>query len=153
MRTTAIDGSILIEGRAHLSRPHDEVIDRILDPSTWPLWQPEIVSTKGPARLQQGDSVEGRADMLGFVVAGRSTAVEVGPDRFEEDVVVGVRMRIRYEVAPTPGGCELIQVLTADLPEGVAGRVLSFLLRRRLERMQAEALENLVAQCEAETSV
>jgi hypothetical protein len=42
----------------------------------------------------------GRADMLGFEVHGHSTAVEIG----EEDVVVGVRLQIRYEVTSTPNG-------------------------------------------------
>jgi hypothetical protein len=35
--------------------------------------------------------------MLGFEVHGHSTAVEIGASSFEEDVVVGVRLQIRYE--------------------------------------------------------
>lgn len=52
------------------------------------------------ASLPLETSHAGRADMLGFEVHGHSTAVEIG----EEDVVVGVRLQIRYEVTSTPNG-------------------------------------------------
>ena len=125
----------------------DRVLGLILDPVSWPSWQPEIVTTRSP-RGADG-AVEGRARLLGFVVEGRSTPVSVGEAHFEEDVVVGVRMRVRYEVRPTStGGATIVRRLNADLPGGFSGRILSFFLKRRLERMQSKVLDELVAQSE-----
>lgn len=125
------------------------MLGRILDPSTWPEWQPEIISTAPSGSIQQGDSVEGRAQLLGFVVDGRSSAVEVREDAFEEDVIVGVRMRVRYSVTPAPEGTTVTRRLTADLPAGFSGRILSFFLKRRLRKMQNGVLETLVRQAES----
>jgi hypothetical protein len=127
----------------------DAVLDRLLDPATWPAWQPEIVTASGPARLATGDAARGRARLLGFEVDGYSTAVDVASNAFEEDVVVGVRMHIRYELTPGPNGTVIAHRLTAVLPGGVAGRVLSWFLRRRLKGMQRQALERLAAQAES----
>jgi hypothetical protein len=127
--------------------PHD-VIDVILDSTTWPAWQPEIISARGPSRLDPGGVVEGRARMLGFGVTGRSTAVDVSDSVFEEEVIVGVTMRLRFDVRPSPEGSVIIQRLTAELPKGFAGRLLGLLLRWRLRRMQRVALERLAAQAE-----
>ncbi|MGH2729882.1 MAG: SRPBCC family protein [Actinomycetota bacterium] len=125
------------------------VLERLLDPATWPAWQPEIMIATGPSRLAVGDVARGRARLLGFEVDGHSTAVDVGTGSFEEDVVVGVRMRIRYELTPGPHGTVIAHRLTAELPRGVAGRVLSWFLRRRLRGMQRKALERLAAQAES----
>lgn len=122
----------------------------IADAARWPSWQPEIISTEGPHSLAAGDEVAGRASMLGFEVAGRAAITDVGPGFLEEDAIVGVRMRIRYEVIEAPGGCRVVSRMSAELPGGVAGRILSLFLRRRLRWMQETALTNLVAQSEAE---
>jgi hypothetical protein len=86
--------------------------------------------------------------MLGFAVDGRGDAVAVGEHHFEEDVIVGVRMRVHYQVRPTPEGCVVSHRLESVLPQGVMGGVLSFFLRARLKRMQRVAVERLVAQSE-----
>ena len=127
----------------------DAVLGRVLDPSTWPEWQPEIISTSPSQRIQEGDSVQGRAKLLGFVVEGKSSAVTVAEDVFEEDVIVGVRMRVRYSVTASPEGTTVTRRLMADLPSGFSGRILSFFLKRRLRRMQRGVLEALVAQAES----
>jgi hypothetical protein len=127
-------------------------MDLILDPSSWPRWQPEIVATEGPDRLSATDVVRGRATMLGFNVQGHSTAMEVAPDRFVEDVIVGVRMRVTYATAPSGDGATITHSLVSDLPTGLWGRVLSFFLRSRLRRMQRAALDELVRQAEAASS-
>lgn len=128
----------------------ESVMKLVLDPSTWALWQPEIEIARGPAPIREGDVVEGRARMLGFTgVDGRSTAVHVTDSIFEEDVVVGVRMKITYEVRPRADGVEVTRRLTAHLPGGLWGRVLSMFLKRRLEKMQSSVLEALTAQAEA----
>ena len=127
----------------------DAVLDRVLDPSTWPEWQPEILSTSPSHRLEEGDSVEGRAELLGFVVEGRSSAISVEKDSFEEDVIVGVRMRVRYQVTASTEGTTVTRRLVADLPGGFSGRILSFFLKRRLRKMQHGVLESLVAQAES----
>lgn len=124
----------------------------LLDATTWPAWQPEIVATKGPTLVAEGDIVSGHARMLGFHVEGRSIAQEVGAGVFEEEVVVGVAMRVRYEVRPEPEGCRVTHRLESQLPSGLTGRLLSLFLRGRLRRMQKSAVERLVAQSEADFS-
>jgi hypothetical protein len=118
------------------------------DSSTWPEWQPEILSVEGPSRLERGDVVRGSARMLGFGVDGHSTVTEAGDGGFTEDVVVGVRMRVTYEVRAAENGAMVVQRLSAELPDGFSGRLLSLLLRPRLRRMQRVALEQLVRRAE-----
>ena len=124
----------------------------ILDATSWPRWQPEIVSTEGPRRVSPGDVVRGHARMLGFHVEGHSTAADVARDGFEEDVIVGVRMRVRYQVTPDGDGARVTHRLTSELPRGIFGRILSFSLRWRLRAMQRAALRELVTQSEASCS-
>jgi hypothetical protein len=127
----------------------DVVMSRILDPHSWIEWQSEIKTIEGPPSLEEGDEVTGDAALVGFQVRGRSEAVVVTGDRFVEDVLVGVRMVVTYDVAPSPAGTVITRTLEADMPRGVAGRVLSLLLRVRLRRMQKRALRELAAQAEA----
>lgn len=127
-------------------------MDLVLDPRSWPRWQPEIIATEGPAPMVPGDVVRGHATMLGFNVQGHSTAVEVGPQTFVEDVLVGVRMRVTYAAAPSGEGTVITHSLTSDLPTGMWGRVLSLFLRSRLRHMQRTALDELVRQAEASCS-
>ncbi len=129
--------------------PVESVMGLLLDAPKRPAWQPEVVSTEGPSRLEVGSSIRGRARMLGFGVEGRSITAELTPTVYVEDVIVGVAMRVRYEVRPHEGGCVVVHRLESDLPTGLSGRVLSLLLRVRLRRMQRRALERLVAQSEA----
>jgi hypothetical protein len=124
----------------------DLLIKRILDPATWPEWQPEIISTDASAPLDEGTTVDGRARLLGFVVDGRSTTISSDERSYEEDVIVGVKMRVRYEVEAVPDGSRVTRTLTAYLPSGFSGRVLSFFLKRRLRSMQVGVLESLVDQ-------
>jgi hypothetical protein len=122
---------------------------RILGPRTWPSWQSEIVSIEGPERVEEGDQVAGDARLVGFQVQGRSDAHVVTDDMFIEDVIVGVRMVVTYQVKPTAAGAIVTRTLEAELPRGVAGSVLSVLLRIRLRRMQKKLLRDLVRQAEA----
>lgn len=125
------------------------VMALVRDPKTWPRWQPEILSTEGPVPLKEDDDVYGRAAMLGFEVEGHSKTVSVRADAYEEDVIVGVRMRIVYEATPDENGdTRVTRKLSANLPGGAAGRLLSFFLRRRLTRMQKGVVDELVRQAE-----
>lgn len=135
---------------SHVARCEpDAVLELVRDPKTWPRWQPEIVSTDGPVPLEEGDDVYGHAEMLGFRVEGHSKTVAASADAYEEDVIVGVRMRIVYEVARDASGNTVVtRRLSALMPGGVAGRVLSFFLKRRLTRMQNGVVEALVRQAE-----
>ena len=121
----------------------------ISDPSTWPEWQSEILETDGSAPLNEGDHVEGRAKLLGFVVSGRSSTITATSSSFVEDVIVGVHMRVEYEISETSGGTIVTRRLTASLPGGVSGRMLSFFLKRRLKAMHKGLLDALVVQAEA----
>jgi hypothetical protein len=116
---------------------------------TWPDWQSEIVSVEDRGPLATGEVARGEADLLGFEVHGHSTATDVSVSRFEEDVVVGVRMRICYEVRPDGWGSVVTHSLVADLPGGVCGSVLAVVLRWRLRRLQRTALAGLARQSEA----
>ncbi len=126
----------------------DVIMKVLTDPSTWPQWQSEIVATAGPEPLTESDEVEGRAKLLGFHVDGRSKTVRADGVTFVEDVIVGVRMVVKYEVVEGPRGTTVTRHLTAFLPGGLSGRVLSFLLKRRLKAMQKGVLEALVAHAE-----
>lgn len=138
-----------IERRAIARSTPDAVFARLLRPATWPSWQEEIITVLGPEEVAAGDVVGGRARMLGFEVDGQTTAMRVDTNGLEQSVVVGVGMRIDYQVKEVAEGVEITHRLSSDLPRGNAGRILSFFLRRRLRRMQKDLLKELVAQVEA----
>lgn len=124
---------------------------RVLAPKTWPEWQSEIKTVEGPDRIEDGDQVSGEAELVGFKVQGRSDAHVVDDGLFIEDVIVGVRMVITYQVTPTPsGGARVTRSLEADLPAGILGRLLSLVLRVRLRKMQKRLLRDLADQAEAD---
>lgn len=127
----------------------EAVVDRLVRPATWPSWQEEILTILGPEKVTAGDVVTGRARMLGFEVDGQTVATRVDTSSLEQSVVVGVGMRIDYQVRKVAAGVEITHRLTSHLPSGIAGRILSFFLRRRLGRMQKDLLKELVAQVEA----
>ena len=141
--------SFVIQREEAARCPVDSVMKHLLDATTWPAWQPEIISTEGNTRVVAGDIVKGTARMLGFGVEGWSQATRTEENVFEEDVVVGVRMRVRYEVRPDGDGCRVTHHLESNMPSGLSGRLLSALLRGRLRKMQKTSLERLVAQSEA----
>lgn len=132
-----------IEGTTVTRASRSEVVDQLLRPATWPDWQLEIISTEGPERIEAGDVVRGRAEMLGFRVTGQSVMAEVRDALVHEDVVVGVGMQITYEIEEVEGGTKITHRLSSTLPEGLFGRVLSFFLRRRLRSMQRSVLKRL----------
>lgn len=121
----------------------EHVVAVVRQPARWPEWQPELVSAEGPEVASEGDLVLGRAHMLGFHVDGVSRILEAGEDHLEHEVVVGVRIRMRYEVAPDPAGAAVTHRLTVSLPGGPSGRVLSLFLRPRLRAMSRAVLEGL----------
>ena len=126
-------------------------MEQVLAPETWPEWQSEIISVSGPPRVSPGAVVQGKAELLGFHVSGHSTSIEVSPTSYEEDVVVGVQLRVRYEVVPAGKGAAISRTLIADLPGGPMGRILSFFLARRLRKMQVELLGALAARAERQS--
>lgn len=96
--------------------------------------------------VSEGDTLRGRASMLGFGVDGHGSVIEATSDRFVQEVVVGVKMTARYEVESTSSGTVIKHELTVVAPEGPAGTFLSLLLRWRLRLMQRRLLNNLVMQ-------
>ncbi len=135
-------------GRQVTSASPDQVMRTLRDATTWSRWQPEIQHAEGSESLAPGDAVVGKASMLGFAVHGRSTIVEVGELSLEEDVIVGVRMRIRFEISDG-GGTTVTHRLSSDMPGGAMGRVLTFFLKRRLVKMQRTALKQLAQVAES----
>ena len=138
-----------IEDRLEARCSPDVLLDRILTPATWPEWQSEIIRVEGPDVVTEGDTITGDARLVGFKVQGRSDAKVVDDNTFEEDVIVGVRMLVRYEVKPSPTGAVLTRSLEADLPGGPSGWLLSLALRAKLRKMQRRLLRELIAQAEA----
>jgi Polyketide cyclase / dehydrase and lipid transport len=137
------------ESRREIESPPEVLLNTILAPATWPKWQSEILTTTGNERLSMGDVVSGQARLLGFEVDGSSTAIEIEDSSYEQDVIVGVKMRVRYEISPSSNGAVVKHRLASDLPAGVSGRILSFFLTRRLKKMQRDLLEGLAAQTES----
>jgi hypothetical protein len=123
----------------------EAALAHLRDPSTWSSWQSEIESAAGPAPLQAGDHVAGDARMLGFAVGGRADVVAAGDREVEHDVIVGIRMNVRYTLEPSGDGWLLTHRLKAELPRGLSGRVLSVFLKRRLRRMQRRLVADLSA--------
>ncbi|HVL65367.1 MAG TPA: SRPBCC family protein [Actinomycetota bacterium] len=128
------------------------VMELVRDSGSWPRWQSEIRTARGPARLEAGDVVDGTAEMLGFGVHGRSTITQANDGRLEEDAIVGVSMKVTFVVEPHPNGAMVTHHMVADLPRGPLGSLLAFFLKRRLVRMQRATLERLVDQAEASDS-
>jgi hypothetical protein len=131
-----------IEASTRVDSPQ-VVMDRVRRPSTWPEWQSEIVTTEGPDELGVGDHVTGDARMLGFLVGGRADVSEVDEKGLQQDVIVGIRMKVAYSIAREGADWVVTHRLVADLPRGLSGRVLSFFLTRRLRKMQQELLVSL----------
>jgi hypothetical protein len=125
------------------------VMARLRDSGSWPAWRPEIQSVKAPAELSAGDTIEGDARMLGVHVVGRASVPELEDHRLLEDVVVGVRVQMAYEIHAVENGAMITSTLRAQLPGGPVGTFLSLVLRWRLRRMQRLALDRLVSQSEA----
>ncbi|HZA19527.1 MAG TPA: SRPBCC family protein [Actinomycetota bacterium] len=140
------DRSFRIENSTQVRATPDEVRRLLADPSTWSQWQPEIISASGPSPMERGDVARGEADMLGFEVHGHTEALDVTDEVFEEDVIVGVRMVVRYEVSASPTGTRVTHRLTAQLPGGLSGRILSLFLRPRLRALQRGVLERIARQ-------
>jgi hypothetical protein len=126
------------------------IMRRVLGPKTWPEWQAEIKTVEGPDRIEEGDQVSGDADLVGFRVQGRSDAHVVDEGLFIEDVIVGVRMVITYELEQTERGTRVKRTLEADLPRGFLGGLLSIALRAKLRRMQKKLLRELARQAEVD---
>jgi hypothetical protein len=137
--------------RERVARCDPDVVMRyLLDSTSWPRWQPEIVATTGPQEVKTGDLERGHADLLGFGVAGQAAIEEVGRRSFTEDVLVGVRMKVSYEVLDDARGCKVRARVVTEAPTGLSGRILGLLLRRRLRSMQSTALERLARLSEAD---
>jgi hypothetical protein len=120
-------------------------LEKIRQPATWPEWQAEILATTGPPEVRVGDHVTGEARMLGFAVGGRADIVAVDENGLEQDVIVGIPMKVRYAIEPAGSGFTVTHTLEVDLPSGLSGRMLAFFLKRRLRRMQAELIEKLAS--------
>lgn len=135
-----------IEDSRHADCAPAVLLEKIRAPATWPAWQSEILSIQGPRIVETGDVVRGEAKLLGFRVEGHSTSLEATEESYLEDVIVGVRMRIRYSVVADGDGSRVTHRLESDLPQGMAGRVLAILLRRRLRKMQSALLDELVVE-------
>jgi hypothetical protein len=141
--------SFVTESQREIASPPEVLLNTILAPATWPKWQSEILTTTGNERLSTGDVVSGEARLLGFEVDGSSTAIEIEDSSYEQDVIVGVKMRVRYDISPSSNGAVVKHRLASDLPAGVSGRILSFFLTRRLKKMQRDLLKGLAAQTES----
>ena len=142
-RTLRQTRRFVVESSRRSARSAADVMRLVEDSSTWPAWQPEILSTEGPEIRDLREVVSGRARMLGFEVQGQSTTMTSDPTLFVSDVIVGVRMNVVYRVEEGPTGCVITRRLEAELPGGVAGRIVGAFLRIRLRTMQDRVLDAL----------
>ena len=133
----------VIEDEITVGVSSEAVMTQILDPTTWPRWQSEIHSISGPPSIQKGDEIRGDARLVGFDVEGVSHALEAGESRFVEEVWVGVRMQVEYQISESDGRTVIRRRLEADLPGGVLGRLLTVVLKRKLRTMQKDVLASL----------
>lgn len=136
------------ESSTAISAPAEQIRTRIAAWETWPQWQSEILETEQPRWAEPREIVHGKARLLGFDVHGRSLTTVSDSTRFEQDVVVGVRMRVLYSIEQRDDACVVTHRLSADLPGGLAGRALSIVLARRLRKMQVDLLTRLKSQLE-----
>src|SRR3712207_4805235 len=81
-----------------------EVAAMIRDALAWPEWPPESTRSAVPREFDAGDVVQGDAEMLGVKVAGRADITGACRVAMEQDVIVGIRMKVRYEFTEVPGG-------------------------------------------------
>ena len=140
--------NFVTESSTSISASSEKVRERITSWKSWPEWQSEIIETDQPEWREAHEIVHGKATLLGFDVHGRSLTVASEEARFEQDVVVGVRMHVRYLIEPTGSATVLTHRLSAELPGGFAGRLLSVFLARRLRKMQLDLLSRLKTQVE-----
>ncbi|MGH3119150.1 MAG: SRPBCC family protein [Gaiellales bacterium] len=136
----------VVEDEITVGAPSHAVMAKILDATKWPLWQSEIHSISGPQRIHEGDETSGDARLVGFDVEGVSRALEVGDGTFVEDVIVGVRLQVAYQITESGNRTVIRRRLQANLPGGVLGTLLTAVLKRKLRAMQKEVLANLAAQ-------
>ena len=126
----------------------EEVLAIVRSPATWPQWQSEIVTTEGPDPVTPGDVVRGDASMLGFEVDGHSTIETSSESILDEDVIVGLRMRVTYSVELVGDRTRLRHKFSARLPGGVWGGLLALFMRRRFRKMQRDLLADLARHVE-----
>lgn len=139
--------NFVTESSTSIAAPSEKVRERITSWKSWPEWQSEIIETDQPEWREAHEIVHGKATLLGFDVHGRSLTVVSEEARFEQDVVVGVRMHVRYLIEGTDQ-TSVTHRLSAELPGGLAGRLLSVFLARRLRKMQLDLLRRLKTQVE-----
>lgn len=127
-----------------------EVFAVVRDGQNRPGWMPELEVTDAPARpLAAGDRVRGRSVAFGHRVPGLSDVLAVEDGRvLEEDVIVGVRLRITWSFTSAGGATRCTQAIDVAGPTGPLGPVLRWVLSVRVRLLQRRTLARLRKQVE-----
>lgn len=91
---------------ATIDAPADAVYVLIADPARRVDWLPELAVTSGGDRiLETGDRCDGESELFFHRFMGSSEVVDAASGRFlEEELVVGARLRSRWELSPDGPG-------------------------------------------------
>jgi uncharacterized protein YndB with AHSA1/START domain len=144
-----------IRTAATIGRPRDEVFDYVTTPANWKQWHPSTIAVTGDAGHPQG---VGERCTEEFVVAGRRGITDWIVRRCERPAVwtieaqnsTGARATITYELAEADGGTAFTRTLEYAMPNPVLALLDAIVIRRRVERESATAVENLRNVLEAE---
>lgn len=131
---------------ATLAAAPERVYDLISNPKARSRWLRELeVGDDVDRRLEKGDSFGGRSTLLGHRFFGSSTVLDAVPEsRLEEEVVIGARLRTRWEVEPrADGGTHVTHTIDVAFPEGPLGALARWVLTRRLAKLQRDGLSRL----------
>lgn len=135
-----------VHHEADVAAPPSAVYDLIADARRRIEWMPEFEQTDAPERhLQAGDHFEAMSSILLHEFLGRSEVLHaVEGSALEEVVVIGARMRTRWELHEQPDGTtRVVHELVVDFPRGPFSRLERWVLGRRLARMQRQAMTRL----------
>lgn len=132
----------------------DVVYAVVADGSARSDWLPELASTEGapPRPLERGDRFTGYPSLLGHRFVSTSEVTEADPAvRIAERVVIGAGLTTEWVFEPVDDGraTRVSQSMVIDYPAGVFGRLARWVLARRVDRLQREALRRLAALAEA----
>ena len=143
-----------VEARAHIRATPEQVWSFITVPENGPRWQEAAVWTRrtsgGP--IGTGSSMDHLGKWLGMRV--RTVAVVTlfePPRRYGYDIISRFSRgpsRMRYELAPAPGGSELALSNEAQLPAWV--KPFGLLLERNVQGMFERDVQRLKAVIESE---
>ncbi len=133
---------------ATIARPPAEVFDFVTTPANWPRWHPSSVRVTGDAGhpLRVGERCVEEYVVAGRRGSGEWTVIAWDPPRrwsIEANPPGGGHATIVYELTAVGGGTRFTRTLYYRMPNAFLTLLNALLLRRRVERESAIAVNNL----------